>query len=383
MEGARFDELVTGLYRAATGAIGWPAALEPLRQVFGARAAVLHTVDFTHGPRLAALSCALEDEHMQLCELDYLRHWHGLDPRRKRLIALGPEAMGRWLHCTDAFDAGFAQRDRFYREFLPAYGLRYHAALTVPVAEGVATGFALELPPARGPLTADERHFAERIGHHVQDALRAHERVRRIAAQALSGHRLLAGFAHPMWLLSADRFIFHANPAAESEVVGEAIAALDGQRLVLRSAQADRRLTDRLSALVAAGHGARAVVDARLRPLHAPCLLHLQLLEPQQVLGAFGTQPLVLATLFDAARVAALDPRALGDLLGLTPTQSRVAALLAEGLTAAQIGARLGIALATVRTHLRAVLGRLGATRSVDAVRALREGYALWARTGA
>lgn len=382
MDGARFDDLVTGLYRAATGAIDWSAALQPLRQAFGARAAVLHTVDFTQGPRLSTRTCALEDERMQLCELDYLRHWHRLDPRRERLIALGPEAVGRWVHCTDAFEDGFARRDRFYREFLPAYGLRYHAALTMPVADGVLTGLALELPPARGPLSADERQLAQRIGHHVQDALRANERVRRMAAQALSGHQLLAGFAHPMWLLGADRFVFHANPAAEAEVRDEAVAALDGRRLVLRHARADRALTERLAAMGAARHGARTVVDVRRRPSEAPCLLHLQVLEPVAVLGAFGTQPLVLATLFDPARVAALDPHALGDLLGLTPTQARVAALLADGLTAAQIGARLGIALATVRTHLRAVLGRLGAARSVDAVRALREGYALWARTG-
>jgi hypothetical protein len=49
----------------------------------------------------------------------------------------------------------------------------------------------------------------------------------------------------------------------------------------------------------------------------------------------------------------------------------------------ARTGERLGVALTTIRTHLRSVRRRLGAARTVDAVRLLREGQALWAHSGA
>jgi DNA-binding CsgD family transcriptional regulator len=91
---------------------------------------------------------------------------------------------------------------------------------------------------------------------------------------------------------------------------------------------------------------------------------------------------MVLATLFSPDQVRALDPHALGDIFGLTPTQARVAVLLADGLTAAEVAQQLGCALATVRTHIRQVLGKLGSRRLADAVRLLRQGEALWAQAG-
>jgi DNA-binding CsgD family transcriptional regulator len=90
----------------------------------------------------------------------------------------------------------------------------------------------------------------------------------------------------------------------------------------------------------------------------------------------------VLATLFDPARLVRLDAHALADSFGFTPTQARVAVLLADGLTIAAIGSRLGIAPTTVRTHLRAVVQRLGTRRMADAVRLLRDAEALWAQAG-
>ena len=245
------------------------------------------------------------------------------------------------------------------------------------------SAFALELPTARGPLSADERELARRLGLHAAEALRAHDRVRRMAAQALAGHNLLGALPYPMWLLDGDRFVLHANPAAHDEDRRETHAARREHRLVLRGSRADKALGAALLRLGSAPHGTREVIDPRQRASDAPAWLHLQSLRPIEVLGAFGERPVVLATLFDPARLGRIDAHTLAESFRLTPTQARVAVLLAEGLTAEDIGARLGVALTTIRTHLRTVRARLGAARTVDAVRLLREGHALWARAGA
>jgi len=57
-----------------------------------------------------------------------------------------------------------------------------------------------------------------------------------------------------------------------------------------------------------------------------------------------------------------------------------VAVLLAEGQSAPEIAAQLGCSEATVRSHLRQVMLKLGARRLADAVRVLHQGDALWAR---
>ncbi len=125
------------------------------------------------------------------------------------------------------------------------------------------------------------------------------------------------------------------------------------------------------------------MVDLRATEADAPTWLHLSLLVPEAVLGAFGRQPQILATLFDPQHVSPLDPFALSNMLKLTPAEAKVAARLADGLTADQIGAAHGTATATVRSQVRQVMAKLGAKRTADVVRMLRQGEALWAGAGA
>ena len=371
----QFDAIVEGFYSAATGTIGWNEALAPVHDAFNTRAAVMQSIDVTNG-RLAHLFHG--GEPMEASILDYLRNWHQLDPRRSFLLAHPEALIDRWWHCHEQFDAAFVAKDPFYRHFLPAHNSRYLATTATMVTPTLLTSFSLELPAARGPLSPDERHVVERLGRHVAEALRAFERLRRIAAETLAGHGLLEAFTYPMWLLSPDRFVYFANAAARSAGnEGETVQPTD-QRLTLSSESADRRLGECLYMLENGRHGQRCLVDVRRQRGDPPAWLHLQALEPAQVLGVFGDRPQVLATLFDPRQMRELDPFALADLFNMTPTEGRVAVLLAEGLTAQGIAERLGCGVSTVRTHLRKVLAKLGATRLADAVRLLRQGDALW-----
>lgn len=375
MEPSRFDEIVAGFYAAATGVCSWNAALSEVHDAFGTRVTALQSVDVSTG-RLIDLQYGgpSRDEG----RLDYVRHWHKLDPRRARLLEDPSLFIGRWWHCHESFDEHFSARDPFYRHFLVAQETRYLSTTACMPSETVLTALALELPASRGPLNDDERHVLARLGKHVADALRAHERIRKLAVQALAGHGLLDAFSYPMWLLGADRFIYHANPAAQAQrTMGEMVDE-HVHRLVFQDDRIDAPFARCLDELLRSRHGVTAIVDARRRIDGGPAWLHLQTLEPVRVLGVFGERPLVLATLFSVDIVGEIDPFALSHLFGMTPTEARVAALLAEGLAAQAIADRLGCAIATVRTHLRRVQAKLGAARSADAARLLRQGEALW-----
>jgi DNA-binding CsgD family transcriptional regulator len=148
---------------------------------------------------------------------------------------------------------------------------------------------------------------------------------------------------------------------------------------VLTRGRTDRKFLEHFDRLRRAEHGACAAVDLRATAADPPAWLHLSVLNPGVVLGAFGQRPLILATLFDPSHVSALDPFALANLFGLTPTKAKVAARLADGSTAEQIGTLHGTAESTVRSQIKQVVAKLGATRTVDVVRMLRQGEVLWA----
>lgn len=380
MNDSAFDTLVTDFYRAATGAVSWDQALTGVQQAFRARAAVLHTLDFADG-RLLSLHGG--GPNLDEAVFTYIRDFHQIDPRRHRALAQGPAAFGQWMHDHEAFDEQFVSRDRFFQHYLPAFDTRYNANVVLPVAGTVGTAFILELPAHRGPLDADEREMARRLGVHVQEALQAHQRVRSLMTQALAGHGLLNAFPYPMWLIDVDRHVAYDNPAAVRQAEGELHVRLRARHLRLLHPRADRLLTERLHGLCSQAHGSSTAVDLRRTSADPPVWLHLSLLQPGPVLGAFGDIALVLATLFDPGQVSSLDPFALAQLFELTPTEAKVAVGLADGQSAAQIGAQHGTTEATVRTHIRQVLHKVGAQRTVDVVRILRQGQALWAGTPA
>lgn len=67
----------------------------------------------------------------------------------------------------------------------------------------------------------------------------------------------------------------------------------------------------------------------------------------------------LLATFVPRARRAPVEP--------LSPREEEVLALLAEGLTNTEIGARLHLSLGTVKTHIGGVLTKLGVRNRVEA----------------
>lgn len=56
---------------------------------------------------------------------------------------------------------------------------------------------------------------------------------------------------------------------------------------------------------------------------------------------------------------------------GMTRAEARVAGLLAEGESPADIGLILGLSMGTIRTHLRVIAGKLGVSRQSEVVRML------------
>ncbi len=375
MNEAIFDATVGGFFRAATGALGWDEALVPVQQAFNARAAVLHTLEPSSG-RLLALRHAGPDLNQAM--LDYVREYHAFDPRRQNAIDRGEAGLGQLCHDHEVFSPAFVARNRFYRHFLPAYEARHNTNVTFQIAPDVVCGLALELVAERGPLDADERELARRLARYLEEALHAHERVRRMAYQALAGHQLLHAFAYPVWLTDIERHVVLENEAAAAERRAGQRFRAEGSRLMLCSDRADRALALNLQRLKSAGHGAKALVDLRRTQADAMAWLHLSVLQPQAALGAFGDTPMIMSTLFDPAQKVGLDPFALAEMFALTPTEAKVAVRLAEGATAQQVATQTGTAVATVRTHIRSVMSKLGVQRTTDVVRILRQGQALW-----
>ena len=85
--------------------------------------------------------------------------------------------------------------------------------------------------------------------------------------------------------------------------------------------------------------------------------------------GIRGSRVAAVVLVVDLESQATIDPDLVRVAMGLTPAQSRVAAMVAEGRTLREIAAATGRKEETVRWHLRQIFRRQGISRRTELVR--------------
>ena len=98
-----------------------------------------------------------------------------------------------------------------------------------------------------------------------------------------------------------------------------------------------------------------------------PLVLHVNPVGRRET--EFRTWPVAaLVLVVDPASERRIDPDLVATGLGLTPTESRVAVMLAEGRTVQQIAAAIGRKVTTIRWHVRHIFNKLDINRQTDLV---------------
>jgi DNA-binding CsgD family transcriptional regulator len=330
------DASVRGLYRAATGSASWDDTLASLRDDLGA-------VD------LQVLPAAPSSDH-----------------------ASAPDTSLRWV----------VKR-------LPASG-SHGATLVLGTHQGTALSVRITWP-ADQPPDAALCAWLDRLAPHLQVALRAGERMRQWPARVELGAWLLDTLAHPAWLLRADGSIVRANAAARRTETVDRWLLTDSPVLALRHGPDQQALDAARRQALAAPQGRPVLVPApgaaggdtgrtaaRPAPLQARWLMR----RLDDAVADPAADPVLLVILFDPQAsdrgASALSEPLLAGAFGFTPAESRVAVCLAQGSTVREIADQLDVAPSTVRSHLDAVMAKLGVTRKLEAVRLLAQGGWMW-----
>jgi len=99
-----------------------------------------------------------------------------------------------------------------------------------------------------------------------------------------------------------------------------------------------------------------------------PLVLHVNPL-PEKEAWFRGWPAAALVLLAEPARGTAVDPDLAAAVLGLTPMESRVAVMLAQGLRVSEIATAMERKESTIRYHVKQIYARHGLTRQSDLVR--------------
>jgi DNA-binding CsgD family transcriptional regulator len=165
--------------------------------------------------------------------------------------------------------------------------------------------------------------------------------------------------------------IVHANAAAGAMLrAGEPIRSLHG-RLMLAYAAASKALQ------TAVGIAARNEMDLGRRgigiPMRradgTPCVAHVMPLRAGQIRPGLAQSATAAVFVAPAASPPRMPADGLALLYDLTPAESRIFELIADGQAPSDIAVLLGIAPSTVKTHLLRVFDKTGCSRQAELVK--------------
>ena len=322
-------------------------------------------------PEAVFAACYIDGDPRQEIVADWAANYMAFSenvPRIGRLPAW------RLTHNEELFTPAEKRSSLMYNEFQPKYDCRDQMAVVVDrrsgdrpedgclfwtMANGESGWGTEKLKRIRGLLP------------HIRQAVRVRQEL--AAAEAHSYADLSALMEDgPLGVLFLDRrgTIVSANRSAR-----RMLRAKNGIYQWRRTLRASVPIDDgRLGRLVSGalprfGRIPAGGYQSVRRSSGLPLIVHVHPVTPAR--ADFGAERLAAVVLIRDPDASRLDPETVGDMLGLTVAESRVAVLVGMGRSVRDIVRELGRSENTVRWTLKNVLSKTNSTRQADLVRLL------------
>ena len=372
-----FDRILAMLHRAALNDVHWPAASALIEEACGAKGNLLVVGD---GP---------DDE---LCVNFYQLLYRGearqdlartyFDDHRVR--DEGPPRLqerpaGQLVHLPDLYTERELQTSVWYNEGLARRNGQRGVIVRLDWPDGLRFVWMLADPVHTSGWQSAQLRLIETLLPHVRQFVRVRQAL--VGADALSTG--LAGLLDnsQIGVLHLDRVgrVLAANaPAQDILRRGDGISDRDGA--LHASLPADHGRLQRLlkRALPVLGNGASPAGGSMTiqRPvLRSRLELHLHPVDAGQ-LDFGGRRVAALVLVVDPESRPRVDPARLSVLLGLSPSEARVSALLAEGRPVREIATTTDYKESYVRWLLKQVYKKQGVSGQVALVQRVLTAYA-------
>jgi DNA-binding CsgD family transcriptional regulator len=354
-----FSQAVAGVYDASMDVERWADTLSLLARIFGGRAA---QITVASGPNAIAFvkMWGWTDEELARFLPPYLSLSH-TDPRMG-LLAARYKAM----HCRQVVSDEVLWASDIYKQALGPGRVEYSMCITVPIDHDMHCLLTVMRGPDHVPFTASDCEDFGRFAPHVGRAVTMHGAFQRCREELATVKALLDGVPLGMMVVDDDELKV-ANRAART-LLGEGDAMrLHNGRLQGATRRADTELRD---AVHEALNGTDQPVGVALPIDHAePVRAVIRRLHPASA-GMLGAPNEAVAFYVTDPRKPVETPEEiLQRLFGLTPREAAVLRILVEGEDLQSVAARLGIGIETVRSHVKHIMERTGASRQAELVR--------------
>jgi DNA-binding CsgD family transcriptional regulator len=288
----------------------------------------------------------------------YARHINNVWRRHGVAIPVGIPVASDSLVSLDE-----VRRTDFYGEILEPWGVAHGAFFVIDDTPKFHVAMSINRSITRGPFTSAELEASRELLPHLKRAMQLRFLLERNREQQKLALEALNQLAAGVLILDNQARVAFANTAAEEiAAVRDVLVLIDGTVRCRQREQSDilRRL---VGSAIAGGPGGSLLLNASSRRLPVSALVAPLVGVLAESLAAQGLQGAAAIFLSDPERDAVTLTEQLQALYKLSPTEARVAWLIARSEGINDVARSLGLAPETVRTHLKHIYAKTGVHR--------------------
>ena len=371
-----FDRILRSLHQAMLDDAHWPATSALIDEGCGMRGNGLVVGDGSDASAVYFSMYLSHGERLQDLEREYFEAYHDRDEALPRLRTV-PD--GQLVYVPDLYAEEERKTSPAYNEMLPRLGSQKGLDVRFDGPDGLRIVWATCEPVRPGGWQSDQLELIAYLLPHIRQFV--------LVRQALAGVDALgAGLAglldsHRIGAIHLDRRgrIVETNARALAILRrGEGLCDRDGTLHAWLPADHGRLQRLMGQALPAFGGEAPTGGSMTVRRPAGQARLGLHVSPVGDAQADFGgPRVAALVLVVDPASRPRIDPCRVAATLGLTPSEARVSALLAEGQSVREIAAASGYRESYVRWLLKQVYKKQGVSGQVALVRLVLAAHAL------
>ncbi len=366
-----FERILASLYDAMLDETHWVATSGLIDEACRTEGSVLGVGDDSariEGTLFA--NFCYRGQRRQDWEREYFRDYYPVDERFPRMRQL---AEGRIVHATDLFSQQELKTSPVYNEGMAKAQCQNSVYVRLTGSDHSQIFWMIANPVDASDWSSDQVDLIARLLPHLRQFVRVRHALAAAGALGTTLGTLLDNRRAGVIQLDRHGRMAAANDRARDLLrLGDRLSDRDGA--LCTPSSAENTTLQQLLGRALPCYGDRGVSGSMVitRPNGAPPTV-LHVIPVDDAAMSFRSPrvaALVLILDLDPTRpVRKIEPDLVAATLGLTPAESVVAALLAEGRTIRDIARATGREEDTVRWHKKHVFSKVGVSRQVDLVR--------------
>ena len=363
-----FEGVLAALHSATLDDAHWPATSALIHDACGTKGMGLWiNEDTADVSRVLFARLYYRDQRSPELEREYTQEYHPRDERVPRLRRL-PDS--RVVQVGDLFTEQETRTSPTYNDWLPrTHGQNsLHVRLDGPNGCRIALGICD--PIDSGGWWSTQLNMIQRLLPHLRQFVYVRQALASAEAMGASFTELLANKRVGVVHMDRRGVIVAMNDRARGILRrGDGLSDQGGHLRAWLPAD-DANLNQLLARALPniQGSATSGSIMIRRSPGFPRLALHVNPMTVRQMdFGARGVGALVL--IVDPTSQSVIDPDIVAATLGLTPSESRVATLLAEGSSVRDIASTTGRQESSIRWHIKQIYRKLGISRQAELVR--------------